>query len=119
MRVTRLPAGALTSYVKQSPDTCGKRPSTPGIREIPFSRNAFTSAPVTVNVTDTFPNGSTPRTDPRVTGNGGGEIPVGQNPPVPAPGQVRSARRPPEFVIAKSVPYAARNASVVTSPTFD
>ncbi len=36
-----------------------------------------------------------------------------------AVGQVRSARRPPELVIAKSVPYCWRIASVTTSPTSD
>src|SRR5919106_3951448 len=86
MLVTRLPAGRLTSYVKQRPDTCGKRPLAPGIAETPFSRNDLTSAPLTISVTDTFPNGSTPSTEPRVIGNGGVAALDGQNPAEPASG---------------------------------
>ena len=50
------------SYVKQSPETCGKRPLAAGIWETPFSSIVFSSAPFTVNVTTMFPNGSTAST---------------------------------------------------------
>src|SRR5688572_28868929 len=115
MPVTRLPAAAATSYVKQRPETWAKRPSAPGMRETPFSRNAFTSAPVSVTVVVTFPNGRTPSTEPRVIDSAG--VDAEQKPDGPASGQVRAARRPPEFVIAKSVPYFVRIASVTTFPT--
>src|SRR2546427_11968678 len=69
---TRLPAGKAMSYVKQSPETCGKRPAIAGICETPFSRNCFSSEPVMVTVALTFPKGSTVRTWPRVIGYGGG-----------------------------------------------
>src|SRR5919112_465720 len=81
--------------------------------------DALISAPVTVPVTETFENGSTPSTEPRVIGKGGGVMPSGQNPATPAPGQVISARSPPELVIAKSVPEVVRSASVTTLPTSD
>src|ERR671918_668420 len=119
MLLTRLPAGAVISYVKHRPDTCGNRPLAAGIVETPFSRNALISVPVTVPVTETFWNGSTPSTEPRVIGKGGGVMPSGQNPPSPASGHVIAARSPPEFVIAKSVPYVVRSASVTTFPTSD
>jgi hypothetical protein len=70
--VTRLPDDATTSYVKQRPDTCGKRPFAAGIAETPFSRNCLSSAPLTCTVTTTLPNGSTASTWPRVIGYGGG-----------------------------------------------
>src|SRR5262245_53188109 len=117
--VTRLPAAAVMSYVKQSPDTCGKRPSAFGIRETPFSSICLSWGPVTVALTAKLPNGRTEITCPIVIGNGGG-VDGGQNPaPPPAAGQVRSARRPPEFVIAKSVPESARRASATTLPIRD
>ena len=68
--VTRLPTGALISYVKQKPDTCGKRPSIPGIFETPFSSIVFSSAPFTCKVVTTLPNGSTASTCPREMGYG-------------------------------------------------
>src|SRR5438876_12011563 len=69
---TRLPAGCAMSYVKQSPDTCGKRPAIAGICETPFSSIVLSSAPFTVTVTTMLPNGSTVSTWPRVIGYGGG-----------------------------------------------
>jgi hypothetical protein len=51
-------------YVKQSPDTCGKRPFAAGIDETPFSSIVFNSAPLTNRVTTTLPNGSTASTWP-------------------------------------------------------
>src|SRR5918995_5465997 len=116
---TRLPTGAVISYVKQRPETCGKRPLAPGMADTPFSRNASISAPLTEVVETTFPNGSTASTWPRVIRNGGG-VKLGQKPsPPPAGGHVRSARRPPEFVIAKSVAEVNRIASVTALPIFD
>ena len=70
--VTRLPAGAEMSYVKQRPETCGKRPLAPGMTETPFSSIVFSSAPLTESVTTMLPKGSTENTEPRVIGNGGG-----------------------------------------------
>src|SRR5687767_4874227 len=111
--VTLLPAGAVISYVKHSPETCGKRPSTAGIAETPFSSTVLSSAPLTSSVTTTFPNGSTVRTWPRViaylpVASGTGYTLLGPLPrqkslgfgSVAPTGQVRSARRPPEFVMA-------------------
>ncbi len=68
----------------------------------------FSSAPFTVIVTTMFPNGSTASDWPRVIGYGGGEN-DGQKSPaqVRALGHVRSARRPPEFVIANWMPIPA------------
>src|SRR6266545_6741582 len=107
------------SYVKQSPETCGKRPSTAGIRETPFSSIVFSSAPLTVNVTTTFPNGSTVSTWPRVMGKGGGVYAGQKSFGLSVVGHVRSALRPPEFVIANCVPidpYFQVIASAVTLP---
>src|SRR3970040_2388065 len=70
--VTLLPAAAVISYVKQSPDTCGKRPFAAGISDTPFSSIVLSSAPFTCSVTTTFPNGSTVSTWPRAIGHGGG-----------------------------------------------
>ena len=50
-----------------------------------------------------FPNGSTAKFWPRVIGNGGGVNDAQKSPGMSGLGHVRSARRPPEFVIAKSV----------------
>lgn len=73
-----------------------------GIADTPFSRYVFSSAPLMLTVNATLPNGSTPSTEPRVIGYGGG-VNAGQTSSGRfAVGQVRSARRPPEFVIAKS-----------------
>jgi len=38
---------------------------------------------------------------------------------VVAPKQVRASRKPPEFIMAKSVPYVVRSESEVQSPTRD
>jgi hypothetical protein len=85
----------------------------------PVSRKSFSSAPFTVTVDTTFPNGSTASTWPRVIFHGGG-VKLGQKPtPPPAGGHVRASRSPPEFVTAKSVPYVVRMASVTALPTFD
>src|SRR6185312_11322577 len=97
----------------------GKRPCAAGIRETPFSRYVFNSAPLIVTVKTTFPNGSTENTVPRVIGYGGGVNAEHVSPATSTVGHVRSARRPPEFVIAKSVVYVVRIASVVTSPRSD
>src|SRR5262245_39157548 len=113
--VTRLPAGAAMSYVKQSPDTCGKRPSTAGIRETPFSSIDFSSSPFTESVTTMFPNGSRVSDCPRVIGYGGGVNDEQKSPTRSTLGHVRSARRPPEFVIANWTPielYVVRIESV-------
>src|SRR5262245_30158948 len=107
------------SYVKHSPDTCGNRPSTAGMRDTPFSSMDFSSAPLTDSVTTMFPNGSTASDWPRVIGNGGGVYAGQKSPDVSVVGQVRSARNPPEFVIANSAPYVVRSASVTTSPMSD
>ena len=48
--------------MKQSPETCGKRPLAAGIDETPFSSIVFNSAPFTIPVTTMLPNGSTPST---------------------------------------------------------
>ncbi len=122
--VTRLPAGWAMSYVKQSPDTCGNRPSTLGILDTPFSSIVFSSAPFTCSVTTMFPKGSTPSTWPRVIGNGGGVYSGQKSSGLSVVGHVRSARRPPELVIANWTPigsaaYFVRIASVTTSPTSD
>src|SRR6266511_1920931 len=118
--VTRLPAGAEMSYVKHRPETSGKRPLTAGIAETPFSSIALSSAPVrSSRVTTMFPNGRTVRTWPRVIGYGGGVYGGQKSDGLSVVGQVRSARRPPEFVIAKSTPYVVRIASAVTLPTSD
>src|SRR5262245_20914753 len=120
--VTRLPAAASMLNVKQKPETCGNLPCADGIRPTPFSSIDFSSSPLTSSVTTMFPNGRTPRTRPRVIGNGGVEPPDGQNADAPASGHVSAARRPPEFVIANSTPvgaYLVRIASVTTSPTRD
>src|SRR5213596_4044390 len=120
--VTRLPAGAEMSYVKQRPETCGKRPATPGICDTPFSSIVFSSAPLTVNVTTMFPNGSSVSTWPRVIGKGGGVYAGQKSPEMSDVGQVKSERSPPEFVIANSMPigeYLSRIESVTTSPTSD
>src|SRR5215218_7261872 len=86
--LTLLPTGDEMSYVKQSPDTCGKRPSAPGILETPFSSAAFSSRPVMVAVVTMLPNGSTASTCPRVISHGGGVL-AGQKPlPPPAAAQV-------------------------------
>ena len=66
-----------------------------------------------------FPNGSTPSTWPRVIGYGGGVNAGQKSPGLSTAGHVRSARRPPEFVIAKSVMYVVRIASVTVFPIFD
>src|SRR5918999_1403413 len=101
--VTRPPAGSAMSYVKQRPETCGKRPFT-------------------LSVATTFPNGSTVSTWPRVIRNGGWGA-AGQKPgPPPAAGHVSASRSPPEFVIANWTPidaYVDRIASVTTLPTRD
>src|SRR5262245_31493278 len=112
------------SYVKQRPDTCGKRPSTAGIRETPFSSIVFSSAPLTDIVTTMFPNGSTPSDWPRVITHGGGTNDGQKSPLRSGLGHVRSARRPPEVVIANptlsgGAAYAACIASVTMSPTSD
>ena len=105
--------------MKQRPDTCGNRPFTAGIAETPFSSIVFSSAPLTGSVTTMLPNGSTPSTWPRVIGYGGG-VKAGQKSlGLSVAGHVRSARRPPELVIAKSVMYVVRIASVTTLPTCD
>ena len=74
--------------------------------ETPRSSIDFSSAPFTVRVTAMLPNGSTVLTWPRVIGYGGvvnaGQKSLGLS----VVGQVRSARIPPEFVIAKSVEKA-------------
>src|SRR5204862_6325865 len=113
--VTRLPEGAEMSYVKQRPETCGKRPATPGICDTPVSSIVFSSAPLTVRVTTMFPNGSSVSTWPRVIGYGGGVYDGQKSFGLSVVGQVRSARSPPEFVSAKSTPigaYLVRMASV-------
>src|SRR5262245_30584250 len=82
----------------------------------------FNSAPLIWTVTTTFPNGSTVSTCPREIGNGGGVYAGQKSLGLSVVGQVRSARRPPELVIANSTPielYFARIASVVTLPTSD
>src|SRR6266540_42130 len=117
--VTRLPAGAEMSYVKHIPETSGKRPATAGIVETPFSSIVLSSAPVSWRVTTTLPNGRTVRTWPRLIGYGGGVYGGQKSDGLSVVGQVRSARRPPEFVIAKSTPYVVRIASAVTLPTSD
>ena len=89
--------------MKQRPETCGKRPLAAGIDETPFSRNVFSSAPLMVTVKTTLPNGRTARTWPRVIGYGGGVNAGQKSLGLSVVGQVRSARRPPAFVIAKSV----------------
>src|SRR5262245_13255609 len=73
--LTRLPDGDATSQVKQSPETCGKRPCAEGpsvvastLRDTPFSSICFNSGPVTVIVTTMFPNGSRVSDCPRVIG---------------------------------------------------
>src|SRR4051794_6660373 len=75
------------------------------------------------NVAATFPNGNTPRVWPRVIGNelgaNGYRLAGQKSVELSTAGQVRSARRPPEFVSAKSTPYCWRSASVTTSPTSD
>ncbi len=91
-------------YVKQSPETCAKRPFAAGIDDTPFSSIVFSSAPFTDIVTTMFPNGSTAKFWPRVIGNGGGVNGEQKSPAMSGFGHVRSARRPPEFVSAKSVP---------------
>src|ERR1044072_3473084 len=96
--LARLRAGAAMSYVKQRPDTCGKRPSTAGIRETPFSSIVFSSAPFTPRVATMVPNGSTASDCPRVIGNGGGAYDGQKSPARSGFGHVRSALRPPEFV---------------------
>src|SRR5712691_8772764 len=96
---TRLPAGSAMSYVKQRPETCGNRPAIAGICETPFSSIVFSSAPLTVSVSTMFPNGSTVSTWPRVIGYGGGVYAGQKSFGLSVVGQVRSARRPPEFVI--------------------
>src|SRR2546427_11509477 len=60
------------SYVKHRPLTSGNRPATPGICETPFSSMVLSSAPFTVSVVTTLPNGSTVSTWPRVIRYGGG-----------------------------------------------
>src|SRR4051812_16062966 len=75
-----------------------------------------------VTVVTMFPNGRTESTWPRVIGNGGGVYAGQKSPLMSVTGQVRSARRPPEFVIANWTPvgaYLARIASVITLPTKD
>src|SRR5438034_10754445 len=119
---TRLLTGFEMSYVKQSPDTCGNRPATAGIIDTPFSSIDFSSAPLTVNVTTMFPNGSSVSTWPRVIGKGGGVYAGQKSPEMSDVGQVKSERSPPEFVIANSMPigkYLSRIESVTTSPTSD
>src|SRR5262245_60009615 len=92
------------------------------MRETPFSSIVFSSAPFTESVTTMFPNGSSVGDCPRVIGNGGG-VNDGQKSPVRSiDWHVRSARRPPEFVIANCTPmpeYVVRIASVTTLPTSD
>src|SRR5689334_12790407 len=115
---TRAPGGADVSYEKHNPETWGKRPCESGIDDTPFSRKVFSSAPFTTTVTAALLNGRTASTCPRVIrllGGAGGQKPL----PPPASGQVRSARSPPEFVMAKSTPYRVRIASVTASPTND
>src|SRR3954470_21789356 len=110
------------SYVKHRPETCGNRPWAEGIRKTPFSSIDLSSAPVTVAVTTMFPKGSTPSTWPREIGYGGGVKAEQKSPLTSVVGHVRSALRPPEFVIANWTPigvYFVRIASVVTSPTRD
>src|SRR5918995_1580565 len=116
---TRLPTAAATSYVKQRPETCGNRPFAPGIAETPFSRNDLSSAPLTLTVFTTFPNGSTAFTWPRVIGNGGGVKAGQKSVGLSTVGQVSESRSPPEFVIAKSVTYVRRIAAVTVLPTRD
>jgi hypothetical protein len=50
------------SYVKQRPETWGKRPLAPGMAETPFSNIVFNSAPLAANVTTTLPKGKTANT---------------------------------------------------------
>src|SRR5712691_4532100 len=110
------------SYVKQRPDTCGSRPATAGICETPFSSIVFSSAPFTVSVTTTFQNGRTVSTWPRVIGYGGGEYAGQKSFGLSVVGHVRSARSPPELVIANWTPielYFVRIESATTSPTND
>ena len=115
----REPAAASMLYETQRPDTCGKRPSRAGIRETPFSSIALSFAPSTVATTLMLPNGSTVFTWPRVMGYGGGVNAGQKSDGLSTMGQVRSARMPPEFMSAKSVPCVSRRASVITSPISD
>src|SRR5262245_37799605 len=117
--VTRLPTGSAISYVKQRPDTCGKRPIAAGMPDTPFSRYVFNSAPEMLTVNTRFPNGSTARFCPRVIRYGGATNAGQKSPARSVGGHVRSARSPPEFVMAKSVLYVNRMASAVTSPISD
>src|SRR5262245_6886423 len=90
-----------------------------GMPDTPFSRNVFNSAPEMLTVNTTLPNGSTPRFCPRVI-RYGGAVNAGQKSPARSVvGHVRSARSPPEFVMAKSVLYVNRMASAVRSPISD
>src|SRR5215218_1735563 len=58
-----------TSNVKHSPETCPNRPLPfAGTAQTALSRQSFSSEPLIVRVADTFPNGSTPSTWPRVIG---------------------------------------------------
>ena len=97
------------------PATCGKRPVA--IDALQNGLNPLSSAlrrcsPVSVRITVRLPNGSTAKTSPQVI------WPACS----PAEGGVtrRSARRPPEFVIAASTPgYLSRIASVTRLPISD
>ena len=62
----------------------------------------MSSAPVMSTVATRFPNGSTPSTWPLVIGYGGGVNAGQKSSGLSVVGQVRSARSPPEFVMAKS-----------------
>ena len=82
----------------------------------------FNSAPLTGRVTTMLPNGRTVSTWPREIGNGGGVNGGQKSLGLSVVGQVRSARKPPELVMAKSTPmelYFVRIESVVTLPTSD
>src|SRR5512143_1087053 len=90
--------------------------------DTPFSSIVFSSAPLTLSVTTTLPNGNTVNTWPREIGYGGGVYGGQKSLGLSVVGQVRSARRPPEFVSANSTPvgpYFARIESVVVFPTRD
>ena len=79
----------------------------------------MSSVPLMSTVATRFPNGSTPSTWPRVIGYGGGVNAGQKSSGLSVVGQVRSARSPPEFVMAKSVLNVVRIASVTMLPSSD
>src|SRR5512145_2860562 len=84
-----------------------------------FSSIVFSSAPFTSSLVTILANGSIASTCPRVIKYGGGVYGGQKSLELSVVGHVRSARMPPELVMAKSVAAADRIASAVTSPTSD